>query len=55
MKDYDDKDLVIISVMLICVAAMAIPGVSESAMTLAEKAFLGLFGIAIGRATVKNG
>ena len=54
MRDYDDKDLVIIVVMLICVAAMAIPNVSTEAMALAEKAFLGMFGIAVGRATKKG-
>lgn len=53
MKDYDDKDLVILAVMLICIAAMAIPSVPDSAMALAEKAYYGLFGIAVGRATVK--
>ena len=50
MKDYDDKDLVIVAVMLICIAAMAIPHVSAGAMALAEKGFLGMFGIAVGRA-----
>ena len=53
MKDYDDKDLVILAVMLICIAAMAIPNVPEVSIELAGKAFLGLFGIAVGRATVK--
>jgi len=47
--NFDDKDLVIIAVMLICIAAMAIPGVSEGAMGLAEKALYGLFGIAVGK------
>jgi len=53
MKDYDDKDLVIVSVMLICIAAMAIPSVPVTAMALAEKALYGLFGIAVGRAITK--
>ena len=49
MKDYDDKDLVIVSVLLICIAALGIPNVLPAALGLAEKAFLGLFGIAVGR------
>ena len=53
MRDYDDKDLVIMAVLLIVVAAMAIPGVSEASIALAEKAFLGLLGIAVGRAMPK--
>lgn len=49
--DFDDKDLVILCVLLICLAAMAIPNVPEGAFALTEKAFVGLFGIAVGRAT----
>jgi hypothetical protein len=52
-KDYDDKDLVIVSVLLIVIAAMAIPYVGKEAIVLAEKAMYGLFGVAVGRATVK--
>jgi hypothetical protein len=55
MKDYDDKDLVIIVVLLLCVAAMGIPNVSSGALVLVEKAFLGLFGVAVGRAMPKKG
>ena len=54
MKEYDDKVLVILSVLLICVAAMVIPNVTDASLLLAEKAFLGLFGIAIGRATKRG-
>ena len=49
MKNYDDKDLVILAVLLIVVAAMAIPGVEDSVITLAEKALYGLFGVAVGK------
>jgi hypothetical protein len=55
MKDYDDKDLVIVVVLLLCIAAMGIPNVSTGALVLVEKAFLGLFGMAIGRAMPKTG
>ena len=48
-KDYDDKDLVIVSVLLICIAAIAIPYCSENAVALVEKALYGLFGIAVGK------
>jgi len=51
MRDYDDKDLVILAVLLICIAAMAIPYANPEAFGLIEKAMYGLFGIAVGRAT----
>lgn len=54
MKDYDDKDMVILAVLLICIAAMAIPNIQPEAFSLLEKAFYGLFGIAVGRATTKG-
>lgn len=50
MPNYDDKDLVIISVLLIMVAALAIPYVQDPAFDLVEKALYGLFGIAVGKA-----
>ena len=49
MKESNDKDLVIVTVLLICIAAMIVPGVQDSAMQLAEKALYGLFGIAVGK------
>ena len=51
MNGYDDKDLVILTVLLICVSAMAIPNIAPGAFALIEKALVGLFGIAVGRAT----
>ncbi|MCK4821933.1 hypothetical protein KA005_39580 [bacterium] len=51
MKDYDDKDLVLMSVLIICVATIAIPYCTIEAIGFAEKALYGLFGIAVGRAT----
>ena len=50
MKNYDDKDLVILVTLLIVLGAMAIPGVTGDAMQLAEKALYGLFGLAVGKA-----
>lgn len=49
MKNYDDKDLVILAVLLICVAAIGIPAATPAAIVLAEKAMYGLFGIAVGK------
>lgn len=49
MKDYDDKDLVILAVLLMVIGAMAIPGASPEAIILCEKALYGLFGIAVGK------
>lgn len=51
--DFDDKDLVIVSVLLVCVAAMAIPYVTDSALALVEKACYGLFGVAVGKTVAK--
>jgi len=51
MKDHDDKDLVIVAVLLIVIGAMAIPYVGPLAIALAEKAMYGLFGVAVGRAS----
>ena len=53
-NDHDDKNLIIAAVMLICVAAMAIPNVPTEAFVLAEKAFYGLFGVAVGKSYNPN-
>jgi hypothetical protein len=50
LKNYDDKDLVILVTLLIVIAAMVVPGVTESALQLAEKSLYGLFGLAVGKA-----
>ena len=50
LKDYDDKDLVILVTLLIVIAAMVVPNVPESTVVLAEKALYGLFGVAVGKA-----
>ena len=50
MKDYDDKDLVIVAVFLLCLAALIVPA-NPGALNLVENGFSGLFGIAVGRAT----
>lgn len=55
MRDYDDKDLVIVVTLIIVVGAMAIPGVADNALQLAEKALYGLFGLAVGKAIGQNG
>ena len=54
MKDYDDKDLVILAVLLLGIGAMAIPYVSAGAFDFLDSALTGLFGVAVGRATAKG-
>lgn len=56
MIDYDDKDLVIAAVFLLCLAAViagAFGQLADQTVSLVQNAFSGLFGIAVGRATVK--
>ena len=46
MKDYDDKDLVIVAVMILGIVAMfALPDAKEVVSSIVA----GLFGVAVGR------
>jgi hypothetical protein len=47
MKDYDDKDLVIVAVFLICMAIVILN--YSDGQALIGNALSGLFGIAVGR------
>ena len=49
IPDFDDKDLVIIAVFLICMAALIMLKVDS--VPIISNALSGLFGVAVGRAT----
>ena len=59
MRDFDDKDLVIFSVLLICLAvivtnALGTP-IDATTEKIVEIGFSGMFGIAVGRVLSGNG
>lgn len=47
MKDYDDKDLVIVAVFLLCLTMIVLG--YQNGNTLIGNAISGLFGVAVGR------
>ena len=48
MKDYDDKDLVIVAVFLLCLAMIVLK--YPEAQGLIGNSISGLFGVAVGKA-----
>lgn len=57
MPDFDDKDLVIICVTLITMGAIlaaAFGKLTPEVVSLAQTAYSGLFGVAVGRAMSKD-
>jgi len=53
IKDYDDKDLVIVAVFVLCIVAIIVEP-SGSTASLVSNGFSGLFGIAVGRSLKKE-
>jgi len=52
MQDYDDKDLVIVAVFLLCALAIVVSvfqPLAAEVTQLVQNGFSGLFGVAIGR------
>lgn len=52
MKDFDDKDLVIVATFLLCGGALVLSSfftVGAEAIQLTEKGLYGLFGVAVGK------
>lgn len=49
MKDYDDKDLVIVAAFGLCVVALINTAATPEAIELTKMGLSGLFGIAVGR------
>jgi hypothetical protein len=48
IKDYDDKDLVIVAIFVLCMVAMFIKP-DQTVANLIGNGFSGLFGIAVGK------
>jgi len=51
MNNFDDKTLVIMAALLICLAVIFAPSLSADKSTIVSSIITGLFGVAIGRAS----